>query len=250
MIWHRGFALNEPKVADPLAEAAVADISSGMVVGLGTGRTASRGILALAERVREEGLDIKCVPTSHVTETLARQLQLNVMDFTMIERVDFLFDGADEVDDQFRMIKGAGGAMLRERIVAHAADRRIYMVDESKLVRSLGTKGTLGIAVVAFGLASIRAHLRELGFNGVVRRTLSGELFLSDNANLIIDVTIGEWDPEELAIVLDSIPGVVDHGLFLDECDELLVETRTGIQRKQRPQPQGSGGCGHGCGCH
>jgi len=226
----------------------VAPITSGMVVGLGTGRTASRGILALAERVKDEGLDIQCVPTSHVTETLARQLQLNVIDFTMVERVDYLFDGADEVDRQFRMVKGAGGAMLRERIVAHAADKRVYMIDESKLVDRLGSKGTLGVAVVAFGLASIRAHLREMGFNGVVRRTLSGELFLTDNANLIIDVTMGDWHPEELAAVLDSIAGVVDHGLFLDECDELFVETGAGIQHLVRPAP--AGGCGSSCGCH
>src|SRR5690349_7251061 len=102
-----------------------------MIVGLGTGRTASRGILALAERVKEENLNITCVPTSHVTETLARQLRLPLADFAMTERVDFLFDGADEVDGKLRMLKGAGGAMAPERIVAHAADRRVYMVNES-----------------------------------------------------------------------------------------------------------------------
>lgn len=232
---HRGFALSEQRVADPLAEAVVAEIQSGMIVGLGTGRTASRGILALADRVRDEGLDIKCVPTSHVTETLARQLRLNVVDFAMIERVDFLFDGADEVDPSLRMLKGAGGAMTRERIVAHAADRRVYMVHENKLVERLGTKAPLSACVLAFGLASIREHLRSIGLNGVVRRSMDGHLFLTDNGNLVIDFMIEDQDPNELAAQIDSIPGVVDHGIFLTECDELVVEKSSGaIERVSR----------------
>lgn len=241
--------MSEQHVADPLAEAAIAGIHNGMIVGLGTGRTASRGIVALAERVREEKLDIKCVPTSHVTETLARQLRLNVIDFAMVERVDYLFDGADEVDPQMRMIKGAGGAMVRERIVAAAADRRVYMVGQNKLVERLGTGATLPVAVMAFGLQSIRANLRELGLNGVVRRTLDGQLFLTDNGALIVDVTMGDYDPEELAAILDSTPGVIDHGLFLSECDELYIETPTGIEHRVRPEDKEEGGYGFGRGC-
>lgn len=232
---HRGFTLNESQTADALAEQVVSEIQSGMIVGLGTGRTASRGILALAERVREDGLDIKCVPTSHVTETLARQLQLPLTDFAMVERVDFLFDGADEVDSGFRMLKGAGGAMVRERIVAAAAERRVYMVQENKLVDKLGTKASLPVAVVAFGLTSIRDHLRSMGLKGVVRRSLDGHLFLTDNGTLIIDVMIEDQNLEELARVLDSVPGVVDHGLFLTECDELVIERSSGIERIVRP---------------
>ena len=95
---HRGFALNEPRLNDALAKEAVAPIQSGMVVGLGTGKTASRAILALADRVRDERLEISCVATSHVTDTLARAHRLNLIDFTLIERVDYSFDGADEVD--------------------------------------------------------------------------------------------------------------------------------------------------------
>lgn len=202
-----------------------------MIVGLGTGRTASRGIIALADRVRDDGLDVKCVPTSHVTETLARQLRLNVVDFAMIERVDFLFDGADEVDPDLRMLKGAGGAMTRERIVAHAADRRVYMVHENKLVERLGTKAPLSACILAYGLASIREHLRSVGLNGVVRRSMDGHLFLTDNGNLILDFMIEDQNADELAATLDSIPGVVDHGIFLDECDELVIEKPTGVER-------------------
>jgi ribose 5-phosphate isomerase A len=227
---------SQPRVADALAEAAVAEITSGMIVGLGTGRTASRAILALAERVRAEGLDIRCVPTSHATETLARAQGLKLADFALIERVDYLFDGADEVDPQLRMLKGAGGAIVRERIVAHAADRRVYIVDESKLVDRLGQRTTLSVAVMAFGLASIRSHLRDIGLHGVVRRTLDGHLFLTDNGSLIIDVTLEDRDVEELNCTLNCIPGVIGHGLFIDEADEVLVDTPRGIEKMVRQE--------------
>lgn len=227
---------SEQKVADALAEAAVAEIQSGMVVGLGTGRTASRAVSALAERVRGERLDVRCVPTSHVTETLARALGLQLADFAMIDKVDYLFDGADEVDPQLRMLKGAGGAMIRERIVAHAADRRVYIVDESKLVDRLGQRTTLAVGVMAFGLASVRKRLRDMGLHGVVRRTLDGHLFLTDNGCLIMDLTLEDRDVEDLACELNAIPGVIDHGLFLDEADEVLVETPRGIEKMVRKE--------------
>lgn len=218
-----------------MAEAVIAEIQPGMIVGLGTGRTASRGVATLAERVKEHGLDIRCVPTSHATETLARYHGLPVMDFAMVESVDLLFDGADEVDPHLRMLKGAGGAMTRERIVAWASKRRIYMVDESKMVDRLGTRTTLAVAVLAFGLSAVRSELRSLGLNGVVRRTIKGELFITDNGNLIVDVALGEHDVEELDAALNSIPGVVDHGLFLTEADEVFVERSDGsVDRLRR----------------
>lgn len=225
---------SEPKIADALAEAAVAEVKPGMIVGLGTGRTASRAIHALSERVRNERLDIRCVPTSHVTETLARALGLKLVDFAMLERVDYLFDGADEVDPSLRMLKGGGGAFIRERVVAHAAERRLYIVDESKLVDRLGQRTTLAVGVMAFGLASTREHLRKLGLHGVVRRTLDGHLFLTDNGCLIIDVTLEDRDPEELDTALNAVAGVIDHGLFLHEAEEILVETAAGVERMKR----------------
>jgi ribose 5-phosphate isomerase A len=217
-----------------LAEAAVSEITPGMTVGLGTGRTASRAIGALAERVRSEKLDIRCVPTSHATETLARALGLKMVDFAMIERLDYFFDGADEVDPQMRMIKGGGGAFIRERIVAHAADRRVYVVDESKLVDRLGQRTTLPVGVMAFGLASVRQRLRDLGLHGVVRRTMDGHLYLTDNGTLVIDVTLEDRDVEELDCALNAIAGVIDHGLFLQEADEVIIETPRGLERMKR----------------
>jgi ribose 5-phosphate isomerase A len=225
--------MTEQRVADPLADAAVAEVRSGMIVGLGTGRTASRGVVALAERMKTENLEIRCVSTSHATETLARFHGLPVMDFALVEKVDYLFDGADEVDPHMSMLKGSGGAMTRERIVAWAADKCTYMVDESKLVSRLGERTTLAIAVLAFGLAAVRAELRNLGLNGVCRRTIKGELFLTDNGNLVIDVAMGEQDLSELAAALNDIPGVIDHGLFLTEADEILIDRDSGTIEKR-----------------
>jgi ribose 5-phosphate isomerase A len=233
---------------------AIAEIQSGMIVGLGTGRTASRAVIALAERVRDEKLNIRCVPTSHATETLARAHQLPLVDFAMEEEVDYLFDGADEVDPSLRMIKGAGGAMTRERIVAYAAKKRVYMVQEAKMVHRLGERATLPVAVLAFGLAATRASLRRLGLNGVVRRTLDGHLFLTDNGTLIVDVTLDDASTahttfEDLAEQIDRIPGVLDHGLFLTEADEVLVETKAGqIERLLRPAAEGEGEAGGAAG--
>lgn len=225
------------QVADALAEAAVAEVTSGMIVGLGTGRTAARGILALAARVKEENLDVRCVPTSHACETIARSQGLHVIDFAVVESVDLLFDGADEVDRQLRMLKGKGGAMTRERIVAHAAKRRVYMIQESKIVDRLGLTSPLGIAVLPFGVAATRTHLRRLGLNGVLRPGFDGHLFLTDNGHVIMDVTLDDRDLDELACDLNAVPGVVDHGLFLTEADEVLVEGRGEVVRLTRPGP-------------
>lgn len=223
------------QVADALAQAAIAEVAAGMKVGLGAGRTAARCIRALAERVAETGLDIHCVAASEASERLCRQLNLPMSEFALVERLDLLIDGADEVDPQMRMLKGSGGAMTRERMLAWASDRRIYVVDESKLVRRLGQTHPLPVAVIAFGLASVRAALRSMGLNGVCRRTMDGKLFVTDNGNLVIDVGLdAEANLDEIADLLDSVPGVVDHGLFLTEADEILIETPSGIRRQRR----------------
>lgn len=227
--------MSEQRVIDALAAEAVKDITPGMTVGLGTGRTAKRGIQALAERVKDEGLAVKCVPTSNGSEQLARELGLDVMDFALVERIDYLFDGADEVDRELRMLKGSGGAMTRERMVAWAADRCVYMVDQSKVVDHLGTNTTLSVAVMAFGLASVRAALRGLTLCGVCRRGLNGDLFVTDNGNLILDVALGDdLDLEHITAGLNDIPGVIDHGLFLYEADELLIDRDGTIERLVR----------------
>lgn len=208
----------------------------GMLVGLGTGRTARRGVKALAERTRTEGIKVDCISTSEATERLARELELHVIDFALVEEVDFLFDGCDEVDDKLRMLKGSGGAMTRERIIAWASKQRVYLVDGHKVVENLGTNATLSVAVMAFGLSSTRASLRAAGLNGVCRRSMDGELFVTDNGNLILDVPLTpDHNLEELAAHLNDVPGVIDHGLFLGEADEVLVDRGGKIEKLVRP---------------
>ncbi len=229
--------MSEQQVVDRLAEAAVTPIQSGMLVGLGTGRTARRGVRALAERIRAENLKVDCVASSEATEQLARELEMRLVDFALVEEVDYLFDGADEVDSQLRMLKGSGGAMTRERIIAWASKRRVYMVDGHKMVENLGTNATLPVAVMAFGLASTRASLRSVGLNGVCRRMMDGDMFITDNGNLILDVPLAnDHCLEELAAHLNDIPGVIDHGLFLGEADEILVDRGGKIDRMMRQE--------------
>jgi len=234
-------------MSDALAAAAVAGVRTGMVVGLGTGRAASRGVRALAERVRGERLSVTCVSTSRATDDLAAELGLTVVDLNTVDRVDLLFDGADEVDPSLYMIKGGGGAMTRERIVAHAAGRRVYMVDSGKLTPRLGTRFRVPVEVLPMARRLVERELDEqMELEGSWRqRPMTGSAattdFVTDNGNLIIDVTL----PAPLAsrreelfgldADLKQLPGVVDHGLFLMECQTLVVEWPDGrVETRQR----------------
>jgi ribose 5-phosphate isomerase A len=215
---------------DALAVAAVNEIRAGMMVGMGTGRAATRAIHALAQRVATEKLDIQCVATSRASDELGRALGLRVRSMNEVESVDYLFDGADEVDASLRMIKGGGGALTREKIVAHASAHRVYLVQTAKLVAHLGVKFPLPVEVMEFGLASLRCQLRALGLDGPLRRAAGGDLYETDNGNRIIDAPLSaDTDLVALAMALDGLPGVIGHGLFLTEADILLMEDETGI---------------------
>jgi len=217
--------------------AAVASIESGMKVGLGAGRTAARGIRQLAQRVRDENLDIVCVAASECSEDLAREHGLKLVDFAMLEELDILIDGADAVDRHMQVMKGSRGAMTRERILCWAAKQTIFMVGESKVVDGqIGTETPLPIAVMAFGLVSTRKALRHMGINGVIRQDMDGKLFITDNGNLVLDATLnGSENLAQIATELNDIPGVIDHGLFIDEADTILIEKANGdIDRLER----------------
>ncbi len=218
-----------PRMPDPLAHAAVAPVRAGMLVGLGTGRAASRAIHALAARAEAERLSLTCVSTSEASAALARSLGLTVLDFARVDRVDYLFDGADEVDGRLRMLKGRGGAMTREKVVARAAARRVYLIDDSKRVGRLGERFPLPIEVIPFALASVERACRELGLEPDLRLTDTGAPYETDNACRVLDAPIPAGaDPERLGDALDATPGVLDHGLFLIEADEILVEDGAG----------------------
>lgn len=212
---------------DPLASAAVEPVVSGMIVGLGTGRAAARAIEALAFRRERDGLILHCVATSHASAELAASLGLRVLPMEDLSRVDYLFDGADEVDRALRMIKGRGGAMTREKIVARASARRVYLVQSEKVVERLGERCPLPIEVLAFGAAATVAEIQSLKMGGEWRMNSNAKPYITDNGNPVFDARLpGAIDLPALRSALDAIPGVVGHGLFLNEADEVLVEDR------------------------
>ncbi len=222
---------------DALAVAAIGEIQAGMIVGLGTGLTSDRVTRALAQRFFDEGLAIQCVCTSMATRNLAEQLGLPIVDFANVEEVDYLYDGASEVDHELRMLKGHHGAITRQRLVAEVARRCVYLTTEDRFTRRLGTKSLLSATIIPFGIASIRAHLRHIGLSGVLRRTLDGQIVETDGGGVVIDMTMPDRDPRELSDALDRVSGIVDHGIFNDEADEVLIECADGeIKRFARDE--------------
>jgi ribose 5-phosphate isomerase A len=189
-------------------------VRDGMRVGLGTGSTVHYTIVALGER----GLDIRCVATSERTRVLASELGLGIVEPDQLDSLDIAIDGADEVDPQLNLIKGGGGAHTREKIVAEMAGRFIVVVDDSKLVDSLGAGG-LPLEVLPFAPGFVARRVKALGASRVTTRPE-----LSDNGNPLLDAHFGPIsDPSALACRLDAIPGLVEHGLFLAERVERVI---------------------------
>ena len=191
---------------------AVEAVQDGMVVGLGTGTTAHFAIERLGEMVRS-GLHITAVGSSKATEDLARTSGITIVDFAAITSVDLYIDGADEVDAHLNLIKGGGGALVREKIVAFNSKQFIVIVDSSKRVQTLG-KFPLPVEVVPFAVNLTIQHLEKLGGNAVLRQR-EGKIFISDNGNFIIDVQFNKIEnPIALNAAINVIPGVVESGLF------------------------------------
>ena len=216
------------------AEAAVALIEDGMVVGLGTGSTATFAVRSLAVRVAQ-GLRVVGIPTSERTAELARGHGIALTDLATEPVIDLTIDGADEVErTTLQLIKGLGGALLREKIVAAASRRMIVIVDESKIVDRLGTRAPVPVEIVAFGAEATLRHLTELG-TAPTLRLIEGRPFRTDNGNLIADCATGPIDdPTALAARLVAIPGVVDSGLFLDLASHVVVGSAAGTQHLER----------------
>ena len=212
-------AVNEKKVA---ALEAVKYIKDGMVVGLGTGSTAFFMIEAIGEMVRN-GLKIRAVATSNETEKLAKKLGVNVITLAEAKRLDVTIDGADEVDGQFQLIKGGGGALLREKIVAHNSDFNIIIADSSKQVSRLG-KFKLPIETIPFATQLIIKELEEMNLHPV-QRMLGADDYKTDENNDIVDIDIWKTDIKltDLEHQLKSIPGIVETGLFLTSTDLVII---------------------------
>ena len=227
-----GSATNIAHAKARVAEAAALEVADGMLVGLGTGSTAALMIAALGERVAT-GLRITTVATSLETEKLALKAGIIVLPFDDIARIDLAIDGADEVDPEFRAIKGAGGAMLREKIVAQAAERMICIVDAGKLVARLGAR-PVPVEILPLARTFVTGVVQSLGGRPELRMK-AGRPAVTDQANLLLDCHFGVIDdPEKLAAQLQAIPGLLGHGLFLREIDVLLVGNTSGVTRRVR----------------
>jgi ribose 5-phosphate isomerase A len=211
------------------AKQATEYVESGMTVGLGTGSTAAWLVQCLGEMVREEGLEIKGVPTSESTAELARDVGIEVITLEQAKWLDLTIDGADEYDGSLTLIKGGGGALLREKIVATASDRMIVIADATKKVDTLGAF-PLPVEVIPFGLpvtiGLIEETLTGMDVMGrdVVLRMDGDAPFVTDEGNFILDLHLKHiGNPRQLSLVLNQIPAVVENGLFIDICDMVVV---------------------------
>jgi ribose 5-phosphate isomerase A len=216
---------------------AAAWIEDGMVVGLGTGSTVRHLLDAIAERRRRGELqDVVGIPTSEDTRRRAEALRIPTTDLTARPAVDLALDGADEFDPSLDLIKGLGGALLREKLVAIAAATFVALVDESKRVDRLGTKAPLPVEVDAFGVGIQEPFLRALGCTPQLRCMPGGAVYRTDGGNLILDChfAAGIEDPHSLAEELDRRPGILEHGLFLDLAGRVVVAAEGGVQVLER----------------
>jgi ribose 5-phosphate isomerase A len=216
-------------------EAAAALVESGMLVGLGTGSTAIFATRRIAERLRSGDLkDIVAIATSRATDAAARELGIPMLSDDIPRAIDITIDGADEVDPLLNLIKGGGGALLREKIVAQASRRQVIVVDEGKLSPRIGTLWALPVEVLDFGWRSQRRFLESLGAE-VTQRKIDGGLFRTDQGNMILDCRFGPIaDPAALSAVLGARAGIVEHGLFIGIARDLFVAGTSGVRHVRR----------------
>lgn len=219
------------------AERAVELIQPGMVIGLGSGSTSALMVRRLAALSGEGKLThVVGVPTSLETESLARSLGVPLTTLEEHPRLDLAIDGADEVDPDLSLIKGGGGALLREKIVAQASRRLIILVDAGKLSPRLGTRWAVPVEVLPFGWRSQALFLEELGASVTRRETRDGALYRTDQGNFILDCAFGPIArPAELATKLEARAGIVEHGLFIGLTSELIVAGPHGVEHRHRP---------------
>ena len=202
-------------------------VKDGMTVGLGTGSTAYFMVEEIGRRMKEEGLNIVGVTTSKATEKQASELGIPLKSIDEVDHVDLTIDGADEISKDFQGIKGGGAALLFEKIVATYSKENIWIVDESKMVEHLG-KFPLPVEVIPYGSQQVFNQFKEQNFNPKFRTTEDGSLLLTDSQNYIIDLYLETIEnPKELAALLDTQVGVVEHGLFLDITTKVIVGTST-----------------------
>ncbi|EHN58465.1 ribose-5-phosphate isomerase RpiA [Oenococcus kitaharae] len=207
----------------------VADyVKDGMIVGLGSGSTVRMLVDELGRRVQEEGLQFTAVATSILTATQAKKLGIKVVDLDSVDSIDLTIDGADQVDSNFNGIKGGGGNLLWEKIVAINSKKIVWVVDESKIVDTIGAF-PLAVDVIPFGSQHVLAKFNQAGFEPVIRKDQAGHVFKTDSNNIILDLHLHKiTQPVELADELIKTVGVVEHGLFLNMVSEVVVGKESG----------------------
>jgi ribose 5-phosphate isomerase A len=203
-----------------------------MIVGLGTGSTAIFATRKISALLRDGSLKyISGFATSQATQSEAQQLGIPMIDTSLPLKIDLTIDGADEVDPQFNLIKGGGGALFREKIVAQASDREIIIVDESKLSKCLGALHVLPVEVSPFGWRSQLRYLESLGARPVIRKNPDGSEYVTDSGNMIVDCDFGPIaDPASLAAKLGARAGIIEHGLFIGLTSDLIVAADDGVR--------------------
>jgi ribose 5-phosphate isomerase A len=213
------------------AESAVDQVKSGMVLGLGFGSTAIHALRAIGAKIRSGELEgVLGIPTAESIAYAATQASIPLTTLEDHPKIDLTIDGADEVDPDLNLIKGGGGALLREKIVAQASRRLVIVVDDSKMSDCLGSLFRLPVEVTPFGWSSQAEFLEGLGAKVEIREGSSGSPYLTDSGNYILDCDFGEiGNPKNLARLLESRAGIVEHGLFVGLAHEVIVGTKDGV---------------------
>ncbi len=215
-------------------EAALQYVPEGALVGLGSGSTVKYFLLALGKKVKS-GFRVQGIPTSQETARLANDLNIPLLPNEGDWKLDLAVDGADQVDPQFQLIKGGGGALLREKIVASAARQFIVIVDEAKWVPVLGMPMPIPVEVIPFGWPNTQRHIQALGWSSRLRKK-NNEVFKTDEGNVILDVEVDRIEnPTILEAQLNGIPGVVENGLFVNRTSIVILGSTDGIHIKERP---------------
>jgi ribose 5-phosphate isomerase A len=224
------------KLKQEAAEFAVQFVEPGMIVGLGTGSTAIFATRKIGQLLREGALQrISGFATSRATQEEAQHLGIPLIDASLPLKIDITIDGADEVDPQFNLIKGGGGALFHEKVVAQASDREIIVVDDGKLSKCLGTLHVLPVEVSPFGWRSQLRYLESLGARAVLRTNADGSEYVTDSGNMIFDCDFGPIsDPADLAAKLSARAGIIEHGLFIGSTSDLIVATADGVRHQKR----------------
>jgi ribose 5-phosphate isomerase A len=230
------FVEKQDELKQRAAHRAVEFIESSMIVGLGTGSTTEFAVRRIAERLRSGNLkNIVGIPTSIRTQKLAGELNIPLCGLDDHPDIDVTIDGADEVDPDLNLIKGGGGALLREKVVAQASRRNIIIVDESKLSPCLGTRWALPIEVISFAVKTEENFLKSLGASVTLRSEAEGQPVKTDQNNFILDANLGEMaDPHGIALKLNGRAGIVEHGLFLGLASDVIVAAEDGIRHLKR----------------